>query len=197
MADRSLLQVIIGSTRPGRAGLPITRWFLPIAQAHPAFDVELIDLLEVGLPLLDEPNHPAAGNYVHEHTLQWSATISRGDAYVFVLPEYNHAMNAAAKNAFDYLHREWKHKAIGFVSYGGVASGTRAVQVARAVATSLSMVPVYEGVNIPFFRQYMSPEGVFVPDTRLEESALVMLNSLAVWDSALRALRRDAGPRHG
>ncbi len=189
VAGRSLLQVIIGSTRPGRAGLPIARWFLPIAQAHPAFDVELIDLLEVDLPLLDEPNHPAKGDYVHDHTRQWSATISRGDAYVIVLPEYNHAMNGASKNAIDYLHREWKHKAIGFVSYGGVAAGTRAVQVARAVATSLSMVPVYEGVNIPFFRQYMGPDGVFVPDTRLEDSAQAMLDALAVCDSALRTLR--------
>ena len=93
------------------------------------------------------------------------------------------------QNAIDYLHREWKHKAIGFVSYGGVAAGTRAVQVARAVATSLSMVPVYEGVNIPFFRQYIGPDGVFVPDTRLEDSAQAMLDALALCDSVLRTLR--------
>jgi NAD(P)H-dependent FMN reductase len=97
-------------------------------------------------------------------------------------------MNAATKNALDYLHREWKFKAVGFVSYGGVAAGTRAVQVARGVATALSMAPVYEGVNIPFFRHFLH-DGVFIPDDRIRDSAGAMLDSLALWDSALKVLR--------
>jgi NAD(P)H-dependent FMN reductase len=67
------------------------------------FDVEVIDLKEVNLPLLDEPNHPRLQQYTREHTRRWSETISRGDAYVFVHPEYNHGYNAALKNALDYL----------------------------------------------------------------------------------------------
>jgi NAD(P)H-dependent FMN reductase len=186
---RPILQVIIGSTRPGRAGAEIARWFTGVGESHGRFGIELVDLLDVALPLLDEPEHPASGVYLREHTMRWSATVSRGDAYVFVLPEYNHSMNAATKNAFDYLHREWKHKAVGFVSYGGVAAGTRAVQAARGVATSLSMVPVYEGVNIPFFRQFLDHDGVFAPDERIQESARSLLDSLAHWDTGLRVLR--------
>jgi len=186
---RPVLQVVIGSTRPGRAGAEIARWFVQVAQSHRTFSIELVDLLDVALPLLDEPNHPASGLYSHEHTRRWSAIVSRADAYVFVLPEYNHSMNAATKNALDYLHREWRHKAVGFVSYGGVAAGTRAVQVARGVVTSLSMVPVYEGVNIPFFRQFLDHDGVFVPDERIQATANSLLDSLAHWDTGLRVLR--------
>ncbi len=67
--------------------------------------------------------------------------VERGDAYVFVTPEYNHSFNAVLKNALDYLHQEWHHKAVGFVSYGGVSGGTRAVASLRLVVGTLKMVP--------------------------------------------------------
>ena len=50
--------------------------------------------------------------------MEWSALVEGSDAFVFVTPEYNHAFNAALKNAIDYLHAEWQHKAAGIVSYG-------------------------------------------------------------------------------
>ncbi|WP_281200126.1 NADPH-dependent FMN reductase [Nonomuraea candida] len=50
---------------------------------------ELVDLMDHDLARLDEPSHPATGDYRHEHTRRWSATISSLDAFVFVTPEYN------------------------------------------------------------------------------------------------------------
>jgi NAD(P)H-dependent FMN reductase len=97
MTDKPLLQVIVCSTRPGRVGIAIAKWFYELAVARGDFDVELVDLLNVNLPIYDEPVHPIKREYVHEHTLNWSAIIDRADAYVFVMPEYNHSMNAATK----------------------------------------------------------------------------------------------------
>ena len=51
-----VLQIIIGSTRPGRKGPAVARWFDGVARAHGDFEVELIDLAEVALPFL-EPIH--------------------------------------------------------------------------------------------------------------------------------------------
>jgi len=39
-----LLQIVIVSTRPGRKGDAIARWFDAQARAHAAFDVELVGL---------------------------------------------------------------------------------------------------------------------------------------------------------
>jgi NAD(P)H-dependent FMN reductase len=125
------LHVILASTRPGRAGEPIADWFVERAAAHGAFDVELVDLAEVALPFMDEPNHPRLRRYTHEHTKAWSARVDSADAFVFVTPEYNYGLTAPLKNAIDYLHFEWQHKPVGFVSYGGVAAGTRAVQMLK------------------------------------------------------------------
>lgn len=188
-----VLQIIIGSTRPGRVGPSVAAWFRDRAAGHGAFDVEVVDLAEVNLPLLDEPRHPRLRDYENQHTKDWSAVVDRGDAYVFVVPEYNYGFNAATKNAIDYLHHEWQHKPVGFVSYGGVAAGTRAVQMLKQVVTTLKMVPVFDSVNIPFVQQFLDDERRLRPTDVLDAAATAMLDELARWTEGLRSLRgRDA-----
>jgi NAD(P)H-dependent FMN reductase len=185
------LTIIVGSTRPGRAGAPIAEWFAERARAHGGFDVEVVDLAEVGLPLLDEPNHPRLGQYTKQHTKDWSAIVDRADAVVFVTPEYNYGYPAALKNAIDFLHGEWRDKPAGFVSYGGVAAGTRAVQQLKQVVTTLRMTPVFDSVNIPFHAQLIK-DGKFEATDLLNQAADTMLDELVRIESALHQLRAPA-----
>src|SRR5581483_12264670 len=129
MDAQPALQIFIASTRPGRVGLPVAEWFRGHADAHGGFAIDLVDLATLQLPFLDEPNHPRLRRYTKQHTMDWSARVDAADAFVFVMPEYNYGFNAPLKNAIDYLHHEWQYKPVGFVSYGGVAAGTRAVQM--------------------------------------------------------------------
>ena len=62
------LHVVIVSTRPGRAGLPVGRWFVGRAKEHGGFEITFVDLKEVNLPVLDEPKHPRLRQYEHGHT---------------------------------------------------------------------------------------------------------------------------------
>lgn len=185
----SLLQIIIASTRPGRVGLPVGRWFEDHARAHSDFDVEVVDLLELGLPFMDEPNHPRLRQYTHQHTRDWSAKVDAADAFVLVMPEYNYGFTAPLKNAIDYLHVEWQYKPVGLVSYGGVAAGTRAAQMIKQVLTTLKMTPLVEAVSIPFVAQFIDEDGVFVPTELVEGAADAMLVEMARVDGALRGLR--------
>ena len=189
------LHVILASTRPGRAGEPIADWFVERAVAHGAFDVELVDLAEVALPFMDEPNHPRLRRYTHEHTKAWSARVDSADAFVFVTPEYNYGLTAPLKNAIDYLHFEWQHKPVGFVSYGGVAAGTRAVQMLKQVVTTLKMLPLFEAVNIPFHTQFIDDEGAVVANDVMVKAAAAMLDELVLAEAMLaprRAAIREA-----
>jgi NAD(P)H-dependent FMN reductase len=192
MADKPVLQVVIGSTRPGRAGLPVGRWVAEQAEKDDRFDVELVDLAEVALPIVDEPNHPRLRRYTHDHTRRWSATVERADAFVFVVPEYNHGVNAALKNAVDYLVHEWAHKPAGIVSYGGVAGGTRAVHALKPTLSVLKMLPLTEGVIIPFVATHLAGEGDqrwFTPTAEMQNGAGVMFDELARTTPLLRQLR--------
>lgn len=186
------LQVVIASTRPGRVGLPVGRWFSGRARAHGAFEVEVADLLELDLPFMDEPNHPRLGQYTHQHTKDWSARVKAADAFAFVTPEYNYGLTAPLKNAIDFLHTEWQYKPVGFVSYGGVAGGTRAVQMLKLVVTTLKMTPLFEAVTVPFVAQFIDDEGEFVPSEMIDQSANAMLDELLRVSEALAVLRAES-----
>jgi NAD(P)H-dependent FMN reductase len=190
--SRPVLQVMAASTRPARKGIAVARWIQQQAQQHGAFDVELVDLAEVGLPVFDEPNHPRLQQYLHQHTRDWSATVSRADAFVFVTPEYNHSLPGSLKNALDFLSVEWADKAAGIVSYGGVSAGLRAATALKPVLASLRVVPVVEAVSIPFFAQFLDEDDEFVPNAELEEGAKAMLDEIARLTGALRQLRTAA-----
>jgi NAD(P)H-dependent FMN reductase len=185
------LGIIIASTRPGRAGLPIGQWVEEQAQAHTGFDtVELLDLAEINLPFMDEPNHPRLGNYTQQHTRDWSAKIADVDALVFVMPEYNYGYNAELKNAIDFLFNEWAYKAVGLVSYGGIAAGTRAAQMIKQVVAQVRMTPVVEGVTIPMVPQFIQ-DRQFVPNDIITASAKAMFDEVIRVDNALRPLRHS------
>jgi NAD(P)H-dependent FMN reductase len=185
------LMIVIASTRPGRVGLPVARWFTERANEHGAFDVQVVDLAELELPFLDEPHHPRMRRYTKDHTHEWSEMVDGADAFVFVTSEYNHGYPASLKNAIDYLNHEWKDKPVGFVSYGGVSAGTRAVQQLKQVVTAIKLYPVTEAVNIPFVTQFVDTDGVVQANEVMEQAAGAMLDELLLVERALRGLREQ------
>jgi hypothetical protein len=86
----------------------VAQWLQRFAAQHGGFDVELVDLAEVGLPLLDVPNHPRLRQYTQQHTRDWSATVSRADAQFLTDDDefVPHAgLEAGAKGMLDELLR--------------------------------------------------------------------------------------------
>lgn len=184
------LLVLTVSTRPGRLGPQIASWFAQRAIGHGGFDVVPVDLADLALPFLDEPEHPATGRYAHQHTRDWSALVTAADAFAFVTPEYNHAITAPLKNALDFLYHEWAYKPVAFVSYGGTSAGTRAVQMAKQVVTTLRMYPLNAAVAIPT-RSYLDADGALRPDAALDDAAAGVLDELHRTTVALATLRSD------
>jgi NAD(P)H-dependent FMN reductase len=184
------LQVVTASTREGRKGPYVAEWFVARAREHGKFDIEEVDLARIGLPLLDEPNHPRLRSYQHEHTRAWSTIVQRADAYVFVTPEYNYGAPPSLINALDFLLYEWQYKPVGFVSYGGVSAGLRSVQMLKQTVTAVKMMPIPEAVSIPFFQQHIDEDtGAFDPGEVQAKAATVMLDELLRWAEALKPMR--------
>ena len=75
--------------------------------------------------------------------------MAAADAYAFVTPEYNYGPTPALVNAMNYVYREWNYKPCGFVSYGGLSGGVRAVQASKLQVTAVKMMPMAEGVAVP------------------------------------------------
>jgi len=182
------LLIIIASTRPGRVGLPVGTWITGIAESHGGFTVRVADLATINLPFMNEPVHPVKKQYMFDHTKAWSDTVDAAEAFIFMMPEYNHSMTAPLKNAIDYLSQEWGYKPVGFVSYGGVSGGLRAVQQVKQAAAALKMTAVSEAVTVPSVAQFVH-DGVFAPEERVATAANTMLGQLRRWAIALKPLR--------
>jgi len=185
------LKVISSTTRPGRNGPIIANWITEVAEQHENFDVEMLDLGEINLPMMNEPHHPRMKKYEHKHTKQWSKKIDEADAFIFVTAEYNHTYPACLQNALQYLSQEWNYKAAGIVSYGGVSAGTRAYIDLKRDLLTFKMAPLVEAVNIPFFPQFINDENVLVPNEEMEQAAHTMLDELARWSAGMKVIKED------
>lgn len=183
------LHILICSTRPGRVGPSVARWFNEFAVRQGKFDVELVDLASFDLPVYDEPVHPARKDYKHEHTKNWAASVAAADAFVFVMPEYNFSAPPSLVNALDYVYREWNYKPCGFVSYGGVSGGLRAVQSIKLQITTLKMMPMMEGVMVQMVAAMIDEEGRFQSTEHIDKSAVTLLDELRYWADGLKAMR--------
>ena len=181
------IAVILGSTKPGRNGEAVAKWFYELAKKRTDAEFELVDVADYDLPLYDEPYPAMMQQYSKEHTKKWSQKINEFDGYIFVTAEYNHSIPGALKNAIDYLNVEWKNKATGFVSYGS-AGGARAVEHLRLVAAELYMADVRAQVMLSLFTDFINMSE-FKPDPRHEDEVTELLNQVIAWSNALKTLR--------
>ena len=138
--------------------------------------------------MYDEPKHPSLQQYEHDHTKQWAARIRAADAFVFVTPEYNSGPPPSLINALNYVYKEWNYKPAGFVSYGGISGGLRAVQIEKQILTTLKIVPLVEAVVVPLVAQSIA-DGRFRGSDLHTQAAKVMLDELMRWAVALKPLR--------
>lgn len=190
------IAIVIGSTRPERRGDQVAQWVHDQAVARslegPTTEFTIVDLRDVGLPLLDEPMPAAIGDYQHEHTRRWSGQISSFDGFIFVTPEYNHAMPAALKNAIDYLFAEWNDKAAAFVSYG-LTGGVRAVEQLRLTLAEVKVAGVRSQVALTLHNDFtitdMANPGTFTPSSHHLPVLDRMLDELTTWSHGLAPLR--------
>ena len=146
--EKTTVRVIIASTRPVRVGPQIAAEVVKIMEQNPRLNVQVTDLKELNLPFLDEPEMPSRGNYVHEHTKNWSGLIKASDAVVIVTCEYNWGYPASLKNAIDYLYSEWRKKPILLVSYGA-KGGPKASEQLRQVLGRIRANVLETAIQIP------------------------------------------------
>ncbi len=181
--DPLQLAVIVGSTRDGRVGPTVARWFVDHASKRDDVDLDVIDLVDVELPSVMAARRDDA-------VTAYAARIDRADAYVVVTPEYNHGYPAALKNAIDLAHGEWRKKAAGFVSYGGMAGGLRAVEQLRQVFAELHVATVRDCVSFHMVGGRFDERGQPYDPEGCGAAATTMLDQLVWWGAALRTARR-------
>lgn len=173
------LAIIIGSVREGRFGPTAANWFSAEVSKHDGFDASIIDLAEYDFPINMSRN---------ESVNAFADQIDAADAIVVVTQEYNHSYAGTLKVAIDALREEWKGKAIGFVAYGGMSGGLRAVEALRIVFAELHAVTIRETVAFPMYYQHWDENGPKDSEAT-STAAQMLLNNLEWWGVATREMR--------
>jgi NAD(P)H-dependent FMN reductase len=182
------LTVVVGSIREGRFGPTVAAWFIEQAKQRDDMIVDVIDLAEAQLPvqLSNEPGPEAA-----RALTAVTPRLTTADAFVVVTPEYNHSFPASLKNAIDWHLTQWQAKPVGFVSYGGMSGGLRAVEHLRQVFAELHAVTVRDTVSFHGAWAQFDAEGQPKELSACNAAAKTMLDQLAWWGHALRSARSE------
>jgi NAD(P)H-dependent FMN reductase len=185
MTDKPLkILTILGSTREGRFGETVAKWFNGIADAREDFQNVPVDLRDIDLPFLSAP-----GTKPEDYDIErWRELVGGADGFVVITPEYNHSIPAVLKNAIDHLNKEWNNKPIAVLSYGAGAGGSRAAEHLRQIAIELQMAPIREGIHIVMARLNFDEQGQ-PKDDAMAGRVDTMLAQLVWWGKALRAAR--------
>ncbi|QGV80749.1 NADPH-dependent FMN reductase [Streptomyces ficellus] len=179
------LTVVVASNREGRFGPVIADWFLAHAGQHTDFTVDVVDLADPGNDLPTALSRDPAPD-VRDRLARISPRLAAADAFVVLTPEYNHSFPASLKNLIDWHYTEWQAKPVGFVSYGGVSGGLRAVEQLRQVFAELHAVTVRDTVSFHNAFGHFDEDGRHKDPTAPDAAAKTMLDQLSWWAHALR-----------
>ncbi|EPD66824.1 NADPH-dependent FMN reductase [Streptomyces sp. HGB0020] len=187
------LAIIVGSVRDGRFGPVVGSWVAEQAAERGGFEVEVVDLAEIDIPLALPAASPkyAGDDYPRPAGMAaLTSALEDADAFVVVTPEYNHSYPASLKAAIDWHFTQWTAKPVAFVSYGGAAGGRHAVLHLENVLTELHAVTIRDGLAFPnYFTAWQDGRPL---DTAAAGYAKTLLDQLAWWAGALRSAREAA-----
>lgn len=172
------IQIIVGSIREGRVAIKVADWLLNAIENYDyhTVETEIVDLKEWDLPLFAGSKPPASGVYDQPKQQAWADHIAKGDAYIFISPEYNHGYSPALKNALDYIYKEWQGKPAAFVSYGG-SNGSRSIDQIKQVASSLGLIDSNAVLEIRDIAKHLET-GAFVANVFDEKTLKTIVDKL-------------------
>jgi NAD(P)H-dependent FMN reductase len=133
------LPVILGTARQGRLSEPAANFVLGEVSKRGDIQTELIDIRKSPVAVND------AGEALKDS--QFSATVSRADGLILVVPEYNHSFPGLLKHVLDTNLKEYIHKAVGVCGVSaGPFGGARMIQSLLPVLRELGLVTIFSDV---------------------------------------------------
>ena len=182
--EKLKIGIVQGSVRVGRNGDAVAKWMYDFAEKRNDAEYEIVDLANYNLPFLGSANAQADAE---GQIKAWSEKMASFDGYIFITPEYNHAIGGALKNALDFLNPELNNKAAGFVGYGSLG-GTRAHENLRLILGELQVADVRTAVTFSLMSDFENMS-VFKPADYHADNANTMLDQVLAWSGALKTVR--------
>jgi len=178
--------VIYGSVRRERQGIKAARFVMRKLEQR-NHDVDFIDAMEHGLPLLDLRYREYAAGEAPEGMRRVHEMLEAADAFIVVSGEYNHGIPPALKNLLDHFLSEYRRKPSGIVSYSaGNFAGGRVHASLREVLATLGSVAIPATFMISQISSAFDADGIAL-DTAYDARIEKFLDEYEWYASALTA----------
>ena len=177
------IPIIVGSTRRDRQSIKVARFVLARLQQRKDVTTELLDLLELNLPIMEERLHrrddPPPG------VREFGGKIGRADSFIIVTPEYNNGYPGVLKNALDYLLPEYERKPVGIVTVSaGGFGGINCLAQLRLVVIGMGAVPIPESLPVSRVHDSFQEDGT-PNDPAYEKRAATFLDEVLWFTEAI------------
>ena len=188
--------VFYGSYRSDRMGIRLAH-FVVEGLRDRGDDVELIDALEVGLPMLGRMYKEYPKGQAPAALEELAAKIRSADGFVFITGEYNWGIQPGLKNLTDHFLEEWFWRPAAIASYSaGRFSGVRAATAWHSTLSEMGMVVISSSLAVGPIAHTLSADGKPTGDSgkALEHAFPRFADDLSWWVEAAKVQRTKKPP---
>ncbi|HEY4271427.1 MAG TPA: NAD(P)H-dependent oxidoreductase [Candidatus Udaeobacter sp.] len=178
------LPVIIGTPRQGRLTESAANFVFGEVSKRDDIETELIDIRKIPIRMDD------AGEALKDS--KFSATVTRADGLILVVPEYNHSFPGLLKHVLDTNLKEYIHKAVGVCGVSaGPFGGARMIQSLLPVLRELGLVTIFWDVYFGTAGKLFDPATGQITDPAYTSRVAKFLDELVWMALALRYAREN------
>ncbi len=150
--------VVLGTARKGRRSENAARFVLEQTKARAGVETQWVDIAKVPMRLDD------AGEQMKDPA--FAELVTRADALILVVPEYNHGYPGLLKHALDMNLDEYAHKTVGICGVSaGPFGGTRVIEALLPVMRELGLVTISTDVNFSNAGKIFDEHGKLLDDS--------------------------------
>jgi NAD(P)H-dependent FMN reductase len=191
-----LILVFYGSYRSNRMGIRLANFVVERLRGR-GDDVELIDAIAVGLPMLDRMYKEYPKGQAPVALEKLAGQIRNADGFVFITGEYNWGIQPGLKNLTDHFLEEWFWRPAAIASYSaGRFAGARAATAWHGTLSEMGMVVASTTIAVGPIAQALSANGQPTGEggKALEHAFPRFADDLAWWIEAAKAQRQKRKP---
>jgi len=172
------IAVIHGTNRPNNRSERVVDYFEKYISNNENTDVRVVKISE----LENKPD----GNKDESKIPAYTEIVEWADAFIIVIPEYNHSFPGSLKQLLDKEYEFYRRKAVGLVGVSnGGWGGTRAVEHIKPVLNELGLSMPKTAMYFPRVSEIIDNDSKVLDET-LDERTETFLNDVMWLASALK-----------
>ncbi len=174
--EKLFIPVVLGSAREGRQSEKAARFVFDELQKQDGVATEFVDVRDHVSGIATVPPWGVGG--ANEVPTKWKDVATRADAFIFVLPEYNHGYSGEFKLLLDSLYNEYERKPVAVCGVSaGSFGGARVIDHIKPILVELKMIPIRNSLYFGKIKELFDENGLLV-DESVRERAESMFTDL-------------------